>query len=89
MATYQDFTISVTKSDTFLPPLKDGRKYYIVAATNAHLANQAHVYYKLSGVTNYFSLGRNSSVSFPGAGIPADEIRVAAATSTAAFYYIK
>ena len=86
MATYQDFTISVTKSDTFLPPLKDGRKYYIVAATNAHLSNAAHVYY---GDSDYFSLGRNSSVSFPGAGIPADKIRVAAATSTAAFYYIK
>lgn len=86
MATYQDFTILVTKSTSFLPPLEDGRKYYIVAATNSHLSNAAHVYY---GDSDYFSLGRNSSVSFPGAGIPADKIKVAAADTTNAFYYIK
>jgi len=85
MASYQDFTISIT-SGAALPPLEGDRKYYIVAATNSHLNNAAHVYY---GPSDYFSLGRNSSVSFPGAGIPASELRVAATDTTFAFYYIK
>jgi hypothetical protein len=87
MATYQDFTVlTYSRNTSLIGALSDGRKYYIVGASNKNAGSFGVV--KDPQNNSLLQIPINGYVSVPGAGIAVDNFKCGD-VNVEVLYYIK